>query len=138
MARVKQKRPTQKIGSCKREPRPKCNKRGSNGCARKERMRPGMVALREIRRYQASTDLLVRKGPFQKLVKQVHRECFGIGTKEEKYKYQGSAVLAMQTAAEAYLIGVFEDAYLCTLHAKRVTLMPQDMHLALRIRGERS
>jgi histone H3 len=52
--------------------------------------------------------------------------------------FQAGAVAALQEAAEAYLIGLFSDTNLCALHAKRVTIMPKDMQLARRIRGERS
>jgi len=97
------------------------------------RYRPGTVALREIRRYQKSTDLLIRKLPFQRLVRQI---CH-VDLKKD-VKFQSTAMLAMQEAAEAYLIGVFEDTNLCAMHAKRVTIMPKDMQLARRIRGERS
>ena len=82
------------------------------------RFRPGSVALREIRQYQRSTDLLIRKLPFQRLV--------------------SKAWLALQEAAEMYLVRLFGDSLECALHAKRVTLMPRDIQLAQRIRGERS
>ena len=52
-------------------------------------------------------------------------------------RFQSSAVMAMQEASEAYLVGVFEDTNLCAIHARRVTIMPKDMQLARRIRGER-
>jgi len=100
---------------------------------KKPRYRPGTVALREIRRYQKSTELLIRKLPFQRLVKEV---CQTIKT--EPLRFQSTALLALQEAAEAYLIGLFEDTNLCAIHAKRVTIMPKDMHLARRIRGERA
>jgi histone H3 len=53
-------------------------------------------------------------------------------------RFQSTALLALQEASEAYLVGVFEDTNLCALHAKRVTIMPKDMQLARRIRGERT
>jgi histone H3 len=96
------------------------------------RFRPGTVALREIRKYQKSTQLLVRKLPFQRLVREIAQDY------KSDLRFQSTAVLALQEAAEAYLVGLFEDATLCTLHAKRVTLMPKDIQLARRIRGERS
>ncbi len=96
------------------------------------RYRPGTVALREIRRYQKSTDLLLRKAPFQRLVRQVHQELTG----KEGTRFQGSAILALQEASEAYKVVLFEDTNLCAIHAKRVTVMPKDMQLARRIRGE--
>jgi len=96
------------------------------------RYRPGTVALREIRRYQKSTELLVRKLPFQRLVREIAQDF------KSDLRFQGSAVLALQEASEAYLVGLFEDTNLCAIHAKRVTIMPKDIQLARRIRGERS
>jgi histone H3 len=52
-------------------------------------------------------------------------------------RFQSHAVLALQEAAEAYIVGLFEDTNLCAIHAKRVTIMPKDVQLATRIRGER-
>jgi histone H3 len=89
------------------------------------------VALREIRKYQKSTDLLIRKLPFQRLVREIASEY------KNDLRFQSSAVLALQEAAEAYMIGLFEDTNLCAIHGKRVTIMPKDMQLARRIRGER-
>ena len=93
------------------------------------RFRPGTVALREIRRYQKSTELLIRKLPFQRLVRQIAHEI------NEDLRFQSAAVCALQQAAEAYLVGLFEDTNLCCLHAKRVTIFPRDMQLARRVRG---
>ena len=93
------------------------------------RYRPGTVALRQIRRYQKSTDLLLRKLPFQRLVRELAQEV------KSDLRFQGSAVLALQEAAEAFLVGLFEDTNLCAIHAKRVTISPGDMLLARRIRG---
>ncbi|KAH7693410.1 histone H3 [Aphelenchoides avenae] len=100
------------------------------------RYRPGTVALREIRRYQKSTELVIRKLPFQRLVREISD---GIASKRkvEPWRYQSNALLALQTAAEEYLLGVFEDANMCAIHAKRVTIMPKDIQLAGRIRGEK-
>ena len=98
----------------------------------KRRYRPGTVALREIRRYQKSADLLIRKAPFQRLVREIVQD-FKIDV-----RLQSTALLALHEAAEAYLISLFEDTNLCAMHAKRVTIMPKDMRLAKRIRGERS
>ena len=98
----------------------------------KRRYRPGMVALRDIRRYQRSTKLLIPKYAFQQLVREVTQEHFaGI-------RFQHSSLEALQEASEAYLVRLFEDTNLCALHAKRVTIMPRDMQLALRLRGERN
>ena len=100
---------------------------------RKHRYRPGTVALREIRKYQKSPNLLIRKLPFQRLVREI-MQSFGDGTMD--MRVQSTAVLALQEAAEAYLVGMCEDAQLCAIHAKRCTIMPKDMQLARRIRGE--
>jgi histone H3 len=95
------------------------------------RFRPGTVALREIRKYQKSTELLIQKMPFQRLVRGI---AYNI---DEDIRFQAAALAALQEAAEAYLVGLFEDTNLCAIHAKRVTIMPKDMALARRIRGER-
>ena len=111
--------------------------RPPSGTSRKpHRYRPGTVALREIRRYQKSTELLIRKAPFQRLV---HELCQNMGGKfAYDVRFQSTAMLALQEASEAYLVGLFEDSNHCALHAKRVTIMPKDMQLARRIRGERT
>ena len=96
------------------------------------RYRPGTVALREIRRYQKSTDLLIRKLPFQRLVREIAQDF------KNDLRFQGTAILALQEASEAYLVSLFEDTNLCAIHAKRVTIMAKDLQLARRIRGERS
>ena len=98
----------------------------------KRRFRPGTVALREIRKYQKSTDLLIRKLPFQRLVREIAQEF------KADLRFQSAAILCLQEAAENYLTNLFEDTNLCAIHAKRVTIQPKDMKLALRIRGERS
>jgi len=105
---------------------------GVAGVKKPHRYRPGTVALREIRRYQKSTELLIRKLPFQRLVREIAQEF------KTDLRFQGSAVLALQESAEAYLVDLFEDTNLCAIHAKRVTIMPKDIQLARRIRGERS
>lgn len=102
------------------------------GVKKAHRFRPGTVALREIRKYQKSTELLIRKLPFQRLVRDIAQEY------KTDLRFQSSAVMALQEAAEAYMVGLFEDTNLCAIHAKRVTIMPKDMQLARRIRGERA
>ena len=89
------------------------------GIKKPHRYRPGTVALREI-----------RKLPFQRVVREI------AGEYKSDLRFQSQAVLALQEAAEAYLVGLFEDTNLCAIHAKRVTIMPKDMQLARRIRGE--
>jgi histone H3 len=104
----------------------------TGGVKKPHRYRPGTVALREIRRYQKSTELLIRKLPFQRLVREIAQDF------KTDLRFQGSAVMALQEASEAYLVGLFEDTNLCAIHAKRVTIMPKDIQLARRIRGERA
>ncbi|KAL9459760.1 hypothetical protein AB3S75_003040 [Citrus x aurantiifolia] len=94
--------------------------------------RLGTVALREIKKYQKSTELLIRKLPFQRLVREIAQDF------KTDLRFQSSAVVALQEAAEPYLVGLFEDTNLCAIHAKRVTIMPKDIQLARRIRGERA
>jgi histone H3 len=68
---------------------------------------------------------LIRKAPFQRLVREVAQEF------KSDCRFQSTAVLALQEASEAYLIGLFEDTNLCAIRVKRVTIMPKDMMLAL-------
>jgi histone H3 len=156
----------------------------SGGVKKPHRYRPGTVALREIRKYQKTTELLIRKLPFQRLVREVSQD-FKVCTfknihasvlrnlklllfshthintytythihthintythqhthintyTQSDLRFQSSALLALQEASEAYLVGLFEDTNLCAIHAKRVTIMPKDIQLARRIRGERA
>jgi histone H3 len=103
---------------------------GTGGVKKPHRFRPGTVALREIRKYQKSTDLLLRRLPFSRLVREITQGIKG------DMRYQASAILALQEATESYLVGLFEDTNLCAIHAKRVTIMPKDIQIARRIRGE--
>jgi histone H3 len=102
---------------------------GLGGTKQPHRYRPGTVALRQIRKYQKSTELLIRKLPFQRLVREVAQDY------KCDLRFQSTALMALQEAAEAYLVGLMEDTNLCAIHAKRVTIMPKDMQLARRIRG---
>ncbi|KAJ7283360.1 histone H3 [Mycena rebaudengoi] len=104
----------------------------AGGVKKPHRFRPGTVALREIRRYQKSTELLIRKLPFQRLVREIAQDF------KTDLRFQSSAVMALQEAAEAYLVSLFEDTNLAAIHAKRVTIQPKDLALARRLRGERS
>lgn len=106
--------------------------RSEGGVKKPHRYRPGTVALREIRRYQKSTELLIRKRPFERLVREIAQDY------KSDIRFQSLAVLALQEASEAYLVGLFEDTNLSAIHAKRVTIMPKDIQLARRIRGERT
>ena len=103
----------------------------TGGVKKPHRYKPGTVALREIRRYQKTTELLIRRLPFQRLVREIAHEY------KQDLRFQSSAVLALQEASEAYLVALFEDTNLCAIHAKRVTIVSRDLQLARRIRGER-
>ena len=102
------------------------------GVKKPHRYRVGTVALCEIRRYQKSTELLIRRMPFQRLVREITQEF------KTDLRFQSAAIMALQEASEAYLVGLFEDSNLCAIHTKRVTIMPKDIQLARRIHGERS
>ena len=99
-----------------------------------------MVALREIRRYQKSTKHLIKRSPFQKLIREISQEYRGCpdgpGTPSIQVRFQSTAIAALQEAAENFIVGLFEDVNLLAVHAKRVTVMPRDVRLALRIRGD--
>ena len=96
------------------------------GVKKPHRYRPGTVALREIRRYQKSTELLLRRLPFQRLIRELAQDF------KTDLRFQGSAILANQEASEALVVGLYEDTNLCAIHAKRVTVMPKDIQLARR------
>ena len=109
------------------------------GVKKHYRYRPGTVALKQIRQYQKSTELLIRKLPFQRLVREIAGDSQIITSPLcGKVRFQSAAIMALQEAAEAYLVGLFEDTNLCAIHAKQVTIMPKDIQLARRIRGERA
>lgn len=97
---------------------------------KRHRYRPGTVALREIRKFQKSTCLLIPKARFQRLVRQI---CSDI---RPEFQWKREAIAALQSASEDYIVGLFEDGYLCAIHAGRVTLLFKDIQLARRIRGE--
>ena len=88
------------------------------------------MALREIRRFQKSTELLIKKLPFQRLVREIAQDC------KADLRFQSTAILGLQEASEAYLVGLLEDANLCAIHAKRITVKPKDIKLTREIRGE--
>ncbi|XP_078501991.1 histone H3-like centromeric protein A isoform X2 [Lissotriton helveticus] len=98
---------------------------------RKRRYRPGERALMEIRKFQKSTNLLIHRLPFSRLV----REITSMFTREADFRWQATALLALQEAAEAFLVLLLQDSHYCTLHAKRKTLYVQDIQLARRLRG---
>ena len=140
MARTKQKTRKSTGGKAPRRPAAAtqgCKRLRSSikpgGVKKPHRYRPGTVALREIRRYQKTTDLLIRKAPFQRLVRELLDD---VQATIEVERCTGSSILALQEAAKAHLVGVKEDTNLVALHAKRVTIMPKDIQLARRIRGD--
>lgn len=96
---------------------------------RAKKYRPGTVALREIRKYQKSTESLIPFAPFSRLVREIATSV------AHEFRFQRTAVLAIREAAEAYITQVLEESNLCAIHAKRVTIMPKDILLANRIRG---
>jgi histone H3 len=102
----------------------------TGGVKKPHRYRPGTIALREIRRYQKSTELLLRKLPFARLVREISQDY------KADIRYQTPALLALQEASEAFLVWLFENANLCAIHARRVTIMPKDIQLARRIAGD--
>ena len=98
---------------------------------KKMRFKAGTVALREVKRYQKSLDALIPRAPFQRLVKSICSDM------DHELRFQSQAIVALQEASEAYIVGVFEDTNLCAIHANRTTIMKKDMELARRIRGDR-
>ncbi|CAG99425.1 histone H3 [Kluyveromyces lactis] len=104
----------------------------TGGVKKPHRYKPGTVALREIRRFQKSTELLIRKLPFQRLVREIAQDF------KTDLRFQSSAIGALQESVEAYLVSLFEDTNLAAIHAKRVTIQKKDIKLARRLRGERS
>ncbi|KAL5011792.1 hypothetical protein ScPMuIL_010343 [Solemya velum] len=98
---------------------------------RKRRFRPGQRALLEIRRYQKSTDLLIRKLPFSRVVREIAMQLYP----GDQHFWTATAIQALQEASEAFLVYLFEDANLCAIHAKRVTIFAKDLWLAQRLRG---
>jgi histone H3 len=113
-------------------PKPPGHGGSPSGERRKHRRRPGQNALREIRKYQSSTGLLIKKTPFQRLVREI------MGYVKPGFRIQLTALEALQEASEAFLVGLFEHTNLCAIHAGRTTIMQKDMLLALRISGGRS
>ena len=114
--------------------------RSTGGIKKPHRYRPSIVVLREIRRYQSSTENLIKHTPFQRLIREISQEYRicpdGPGTPSVQVRFQSTAIAALQEAAENYIVGLFEDVNLLAIHARRVTIMPRDIRLALRIRGD--
>ena len=110
------------------------------GIKKPHHYRPGLVALHEIHQYQTSTNHLIKKSPFQKLIWEISQEYQicpqGLGTPSMQVRFQSTAIVVPQKAAENFIVGLFEDVNLLAVHAKRVTVMPSDIRLALRIHGD--
>jgi len=100
------------------------------GGVKKPRFRPGMLALKEIKKMQCQTEAVIPRLPFQRLVRDIAR------ASNQDIRFSVHALKALQEATECYLTGLFEDSYLIALHGKRVTLMARDIQLARRIRGD--
>ncbi|KAG6360698.1 hypothetical protein INS49_011763 [Diaporthe citri] len=125
--------PVARLPASSSPPRPPASPRPPPGGVKKpHRYKPGTVALREIRRYQKSTELLIRKLPFQRLVREIAQDF------KSDLRFQSSAIGALQESVESYLVSLFEDTNLCAIHAKRVTIQSKDIQLARRLRGERN
>ncbi|GLC40693.1 Histone H3 type 1 [Pleodorina starrii] len=103
----------------------------TGGIKKPHRYRSASVAIREIRKYQENNELVIRKLAFVRLVQEIIKDV------KSDVRFQAEAVKALQEGAESYLVGLFKDAKMCAIHAKRVTTEPQDIQLARRIRGER-
>ena len=133
MARTKQTARKSCGGKCPRKSlntqHARKNRVSTGGVKKPRRFRPGTVALREIRKYQKSTELLIRKLPFQRLVREVTHEI------NPDLRFQSTALLALQEASESFLVSMFEQVHLCAIHGKRVTIYPEDMALWSRLVG---
>ena len=108
----------------------------TGGIKKPHRYRPGTVALREIRRFQKSTELLIPRAPFMRVVREVSEEFKVSGG--GSWRFDSHAISALQEASEVYLTYLFDDTNQFAIHAGRVTIFPKDMQIARRIRGERS
>lgn len=133
MARVKQTFPTKNFNMKKQKNSSGGGKLNGEGVEvkKKYRYRPGTVALREIRQYQKNTNLLIAKLPFQRLIREIASHM------KLNIRFQTSTIEALQEASEAYLVQLFADSKLCATHAKRSTIIPRDMQLVCRLRGEK-
>ncbi|KAH7120079.1 histone 3 [Dactylonectria estremocensis] len=126
MARVKHKQ-TFRISSGGQAPRKDFKRTRNLEATRTYRYKPGTVSLREIRKFQQSTDLLIPRLAFQHLVQEI-AQLF-----KSPFRFQSAAIGALQESAECYLASLFEEANLCAIHAKRVTIQNKDIRLARRL-----
>lgn len=102
----------------------------AGGVKKVHRFRAGTVALREVKKYQKSTDLFLRRLPFSRLVRELSQDY------KTGLRFQASAIDALLEASEYHLLSLLADAHLCTQFAKRKTVMPKDLKLAAQIRNE--
>lgn len=138
MARTKQKQKNSSPGKCPRNHFPPQGGKGKHsakfappgGIKKKRRFRPSIVALREIRKYQKGTELLIPKLPFQRLVREI------AGQIKADLRFTSDAIAALQESSEAFLVQMYEDVTLIAAHNKRVTIMVKDIRLARKLRGE--
>ena len=126
MARTRQVRKSPRVKAPQKTPVTKATFKTKGGVIKPHRYRPGTVALREIRRHQKTTELLIPKLSFQRLVREIAQDAV------TDLHFQSSALFALQEAAEAYLIDLLKEANLLAIHANRVTIMPKDLRLAVR------
>tara|TARA_B100000214_G_scaffold338109_1_gene283071 strand:- start:369 stop:875 length:507 start_codon:yes stop_codon:yes gene_type:complete len=108
------------------------------GTKKPRRWKPGTVALRDIRKLQRSTELLIRKLPFSRIVRESAEQQASMSSFPEGVKFQKQAIEALQEATEAYLVDVFADTNLAAIHRKRQTVQPKDLQITRRLRGERT
>lgn len=108
--------------------------RDKNSVKIRPRFRPGELVLSEIKRLQNSHDLQIPRAAFHRVVREVTQDIMS-NREDQRVLYQAAALQALQEAAESYLTRLFEDSYMLTLHAKRVTLFPQDIQLCRRLQA---
>ncbi|MBI88251.1 MAG: hypothetical protein CMB67_04405 [Euryarchaeota archaeon] len=108
------------------------------GSRKPRRWKPGTVALRDIRKLQRSTELLIRKLPFSRIVRESAEQQASMSAFPEGVKFQKQAIEALQEATEAYLVDLFADTNLAAIHRKRQTVQPKDIQITRRLRGERT
>jgi len=125
--------PTKRKMAPESEKKKNKNKNTAQKNPAKKKYRPGVLALKEIRKYQKTANLLIPKTPFRRWAREIAQE---IGALSGEARWHVNALEALQEAAEAYVVGLFEDSNLCAIHARRVTVMPRDMQLARRLRGD--
>ena len=123
-----------RLAKARAEARHRGGKEPRTDTPKPRRYKPGTMALREIRRYQRSTELLIRRAPFDHLIRELVQDLQRGG---HELRISPAAVTALQEVAESYLVLLFKDTNLCAIHAKRVTIMPKDIQLVWKIHGER-